>query len=83
MSRDLVAHEKPLFQKRYGTGVRCQRCNNRDVAIRVWERFGSTAHMVGGDITPEGIVAAVIICEDCGHGQIVSRSEILEAAAAN
>jgi len=82
MSRDLAAHEKALFQKQYGTGAQCQKCGNRDIAIRIWERFGSTARLVDGDISPQGIVAAVIVCEACGHGQIVSRSEILQAQAA-
>lgn len=80
MSRDLEAHEKLAFQKLYGVGGKCCMCGDPNVTVRIWEKYGATAQMVGGDITPSGIVAAVVICEHCGHGQIVPRSKILEAA---
>ncbi len=79
MSRDLAAHEKEPFQKLYGVGAKCRMCGDPGVTIRIWEKYGATAHMVGGDITPSGIVAAVVVCEHCGHGQVVSRSEIRQA----
>jgi hypothetical protein len=79
MSRDLAAHEKTAFYKLYGTGLQCRMCGNHDVAVRIWEKYGATAYMVGGDITPEGIVAAVVICDHCGHGQVVPRAQILKA----
>ena len=79
MSRDLVAHERAPFCELYGAGMQCQMCGDRRVTIRIWEKYGATAHMVGGDITPEGIVAAVVICEHCGHGQVVPRADIQKA----
>jgi hypothetical protein len=79
MSRDLAAHEKVPFQKLYGVGAKCRMCGDDRVTIRIWEKYGATAYMVGGDITPTGIVAAVVICEHCGHGQVVPRSKILQA----
>jgi hypothetical protein len=82
MSRDLAEHEKAPFQDLYGVGAKCRMCGDPRVAIRVWEKYGATAHMVGGDIGPTGIVAAVVICEHCGHGQVVPRSKILRAASA-
>lgn len=80
MSRDLEAHEKVEFQKLYGVGAKCRLCGDPGVTIRIWEKYGAAAYMVGGDITPSGIVAAVVICEHCGHGQVVPRSKILAAA---
>jgi hypothetical protein len=81
MSRDLAAHEKEAFGKLYGTGTRCEKCGDPGVIIRIWEKYGAAAYMVGGDITPQGIVAAVVICEHCGHGEVVSRQKIEKAAA--
>lgn len=80
MSRDLAADEKVSFHKLYGVGAQCRMCGDHNVNIRIWEKYGATAYMVGGDLTPAGIVAAVVICGHCGHGQVVPRSKILEAA---
>lgn len=80
MSRDLDASEKPTFVARYGAGASCEKCGNTDVTIRIWEGYGSPAKTVGGDIGPDHIVAAVVICEACGHGQTVPRSAIRTAA---
>jgi len=80
MSRDLADSEKPTFVSTYGTGGRCEKCGNSDVTIRIWEAYGSPAKAVGGDIGPKNIVAALVICDACGHGQTVPRSDILAAA---
>jgi hypothetical protein len=79
MSRDLAAHERTSFETLYGVGAKCRMCGDDRVTIRIWEKYGATAYMVGGDIGPTGIVAAVVICEHCGHGQIVPRYKILQA----
>ncbi|MCL4765822.1 MAG: hypothetical protein KJZ80_06310 [Hyphomicrobiaceae bacterium] len=80
MSRDLAAHEKGAFHKMYGVGAECCKCGDPGVTVRIWEKYGTTAHVAGGDITPSGIVGAVVLCERCGHGEVVPRSRILEAA---
>jgi hypothetical protein len=81
MSRDLAASEKEAFQKLYGAGAKCRNCGNPDTIIRIWEKYGSGANKVGGDISPSGIVAAVVVCERCGHGQVLSRPELQKAAS--
>lgn len=80
MSRDLDPSEKPTFVSKYGVGERCEKCDAPDVTIRIWEAYGSPAKAVGGDTGPKNIVAALVICEGCGHGQTVARSDILAAA---
>lgn len=82
MSRDLTAQEKTEFHKLYDTGLQCRMCGDHKVTIRIWEKYGATAYMVGGDISPEAIVAAVVICEHCGHGQVVPRAQIQKAVSA-
>ena len=82
MSRDLAAEEKPKFVELYGAGESCEKCSNSDVAIRIWEAYDSPAKAVGGDIGPTFIVGAMIICENCGHGQTVSRAQIMKTEAA-
>jgi hypothetical protein len=79
MSRDLEKSEAPSFHKLYGTGKSCQKCSSNDVTIRIWEAYDSPAKNVGGDIGPDNIVAAIVICSSCGHGQTVPRGEILKA----
>ena len=81
MSRDLTAEERQDFVTRYGAGTACEKCGNTDVMVKIWEKYGSTAHQVGGDIGPEGIVGAIVACEKCGHAQTVARSRILETAS--
>ncbi len=82
MSRDLAPEEKATFSGHYGAGGACEQCGNSDVIIRIWEKYGSTSEDVGGDIGPDGIISAVVICENCGHGQTVARSEIQKAKSA-
>ena len=82
MSRDLAPEEKSTFQRLYDTGTACQACGSADITIRIWEKYGSTSKDVGGDIGPQGIVAALVFCESCGHGQVVARDEILKAKEA-
>lgn len=82
MSRDLAPEEKSKFTEHYGAGSSCESCGQADVTIRIWEAYDSPAKEVGGDIGPESIVGAMVICEGCGHGQTVARSEIVKAKAA-
>lgn len=82
MSRDLAPEEKARFQSLYETGKACEACGNTDVTVRIWEKYGSTSKEVGGDISPSGIVAALVFCESCGHGQVVPREFILKAKEA-
>jgi hypothetical protein len=82
MSRELEASEAPVFHKLYATGQKCEKCTSNAVNIRIWEAYASPAKTVGGDIGPDNIVAAVVICSDCGHGQTVARHEILKARKA-
>lgn len=79
MSRDLAPEERATFEGHYGTGEACEACGNKDVTIRIWEKYGTTSKDVGGDIGPGGIVAAVVLCESCGHGQVVDRAHIRAA----
>lgn len=79
MSRDLAQEEHETFRGHYGTGESCRSCGNTDVTIRIWEKYGTTSHDVGGDIGPDAIVAALVVCEACGHGQVIPRAEILAA----
>ncbi|MBI1384380.1 MAG: hypothetical protein GC150_05675 [Rhizobiales bacterium] len=76
MSRDLQSSEKPDFVARYGAGAACEKCGNKDVTIRIWEGYASPAKNVGGDLGPDNVVGAIVICENCGHGQTVSRAEM-------
>jgi len=80
MSRDLTTEEKQKFSKYYGTGVACEQCGNTDVVIKIWEKYGSTAGEVGGDISAQGIVGAVVACNQWGHGETLARSQILKSA---
>ena len=82
MSRELEASEAPIFHKLYAKGQMCERCASNAVSIRIWEAYASPAKAVGGNIGPDNIVAAMVICSDCGHGQTVARHEILKAQKA-
>ena len=82
MSRDLAPEEHETFRGHYGIGAACEACGNTEVTIRIWERYGTTSKEVGGDIGPDGIVAALVVCGACGHGQVIPRGRILEARQA-
>jgi len=78
MSRDLTAEEKQKFIALYGVGAACEKCGNTAVAVKIWEKYGSNAYQVGGDLDAKGIVGAVVACDACSHGHTVARSRILE-----
>ena len=80
MSRDLNAEERARFVEMYGAGEACEGCGDKDVTVKIWEKYGSNAHEVGGDIGPSGIVGAIVACDKCGHSQTVARPRILAAA---
>ncbi len=79
MSRDLTAEERAKFIGIYGAGTTCRKCGNTDVVVKIWERYGTDASRVGGDIGPTGIVGAIVACDACGHSETVDRSRILRA----
>ena len=79
MSRDLTEEERGNFATLYGAGTACERCGTADVVVKIWEKYGSDAHLVGGDIGPSGIVGAIVACDHCDHAQTVARDRILEA----
>ena len=81
MSRDLTDEEKRKFIALYGAGAACENCGDPGVTVKIWEKYGSNAHEVGGDISAEGIIGAIVACDLCGHAQTVARSRILEVAA--
>lgn len=79
MSRDLTAEERAKFIKLYGTGTACRKCGNKDVVVKIWEKYGTNAFQIGGDIGPTGIVGAVVACDACSHSETVDRPRILQA----
>lgn len=79
MSRDLTDAEREKFAALYGAGTVCERCGTEDVVVKIWEKYGSDAHLVGGDISPGGIVGAIVACDHCDHAQTVARDRILMA----
>jgi len=76
MSRDLEKAENATFSKIYGTGDKCRKCGSADVTIKIWEAYDSPAKQPGGDIGADTIVAAVVVCEKYGHGEVVSYDQI-------
>ncbi|MEM7224458.1 MAG: hypothetical protein AAF495_15880 [Pseudomonadota bacterium] len=81
MSRNLTNEERQKFVALYGTGTACERCGDSGVTVKIWEKYGTNAHEVGGEIGPEGIIGAIVACDVCGHSETVARSKILEAAS--
>ena len=77
MSRDLTEDERQKFIGMYGAGATCQRCGTPDVVVKIWEKHGTNAAEIGGDITGQGIIGAIVACDGCGNAQTVARSEIL------
>lgn len=77
MSRDLTNEERKTFIQHYGTGKACQKCGNEDVVVKIWEKHGSNASKIGGDIGPEGIVGAIVACDNCSYAETVDRAKIL------
>ncbi len=80
MSRDLNADERQTFFEYYGEGLACKDCENKDVIVKIWEKYGSDAGQINGDISPKGIIGAVIVCGKCGYSQTVARDRILKAS---
>lgn len=79
MSRDLTDEERRTFVALYGTGQACKACGNENVVVKIWEKYGTDAFQVGGDIGPTGIVGAIVACDACGNSETVDRSSILRA----
>lgn len=79
MSRDLTAEERQKFIKMYGTGTACENCSDTNVVVKIWEKYGTNAHEVGGDIGPDGIIGAIVACDACDHSETVARDQILKA----
>ena len=79
MSRDLTPAERTKFIDLYGTGSACRSCGNEDLIVKIWEKYGTDAHEVGGNISPTGIVGAIVACDACSHAETVDRAHILKA----
>lgn len=81
MSRDLPPAEGEKFRKIYGIEARCEKCGAAEHTVRIWEGYNSPAKRPGGDIGPGTIVAAVLMCQACGHGTTIDRSRLGGKAA--
>jgi hypothetical protein len=79
MSRDLTKEEQTEFAKMYGAGLACGSCGNNDVSVKIWEKFGSDAAQVGGDIGPSGIIGALVACDLCDNAETIDRGRLLKA----
>lgn len=79
MSRDLTKDEQQKFADLYGTGMACKNCSDTGVTVKIWEKYGTDAAQVGGDIGPSGIVGAIVACDVCDHAETVPRSQILSS----
>lgn len=79
MSRDLTPEERRNFIALHGAGESCENCGTDDITVKIWEKYGSDACQVGGDLGPEGIVGAIVACDHCGHAQTIGRAHILAA----
>ncbi|MDH3582390.1 MAG: hypothetical protein OEM91_17425 [Hyphomicrobiales bacterium] len=80
MSRDLTKEERDKFVDLYGTGEACKNCQTKDVTVKIWEKYGTDAFEVGGDIGPSGIIGAIVACDACGHSETVAREHIQKAS---
>jgi hypothetical protein len=79
MSRDLTKEEQAKFADMYGSGLICVACGNNDVSVKIWEKFGTDAAQVGGDIGPSGIIGAIVACDLCGNAETIDRGRLLKA----
>jgi hypothetical protein len=81
MTRNLEPSEVETFSKIYGVEPRCSVCRSSDVTIRIYEGYGSPAKAPGGDLGNGNLVAAIVICNDCGHGDTLNRTRLSEGTA--
>ncbi len=82
MSRNLEASEVATFSRIHGVEPRCSVCGSSDVTVRIYEGYGSPAKAVGGDLANGNLVAAIVICNACGHGDTLDRARLSGGLAA-
>jgi hypothetical protein len=76
MSRNLEASEVETFSKIHGVEPCCSVCGSSDIAVRIYEGYGSPAKAPGGDLDNGSLVAAIVICNACGHGETLNRTRL-------
>jgi hypothetical protein len=81
MSRNLEASEVETFGKIHSVEPRCSVCGSSDITVRIYEGYGSPAKAVGGDLANGSLVAAIVICNACGHGDTLNRARLSNGLA--
>ncbi|MGO8831914.1 MAG: hypothetical protein ACLQE9_03745 [Roseiarcus sp.] len=81
MSRNLEASEVETFSKIHHVEPRCSVCGSSDITVRIYEGYGSPAKAVGGDLANGSLVAAIVICNACGHGDTLNRGRLANGLA--
>jgi hypothetical protein len=81
MSRNLEQSEVETFSRIHGVEPRCSICGSSDITVRIYEGYASPAKASGGDLGNGNLVAAIVICNACGHGDTLNRARLSERAA--
>lgn len=81
MSRNLEASEVATFSSLHGVEPRCGVCGSSDVTVRIYEGYASPAKAPGGDLGNGNLLAAILICNACGHGATINRARLSERLA--
>lgn len=81
MSRNLEASEVETFSKIHHVEPRCSVCGSSDITVRIYEGYGSPAKAVGGDLANGSLVAAIVICNACGHGDTLNCGRLANGLA--
>jgi hypothetical protein len=76
MSRNLEPSEVEAFSKIHGVEPRCKACGSSDITVRIYEGYGSPAKAPGGDLGNGNLLAAIVICKACGHGDTLNRAKL-------
>ncbi len=78
MPRRLHPNGVADFLKTHELGERCEKCHSGNLKAIVWDHYG-TAPEEG---TPEAdsgtgtFIAALVVCDDCGHGLTLDRAAL-------
>jgi hypothetical protein len=81
MSRNLEQSEVVTFSRIYGIEPRCSVCGSSDITVRIYEGYASPAKSSGGDLGNGNLVAAIVICNTCGHGDTLNRARLSKRLA--
>jgi len=81
MSRNLEPSEVETFSKIHNVEARCSACGSSDITVRIYEGYGSPAKAPGGDLGNGNLVAAIVICNACGHGDTLNRERLSKGLA--